>query len=202
MRAFGATVFDFMGATLTMLHKRPPAADDADNPARLGWGVPLPEFAPEFEVRFGVRLVEVYGSTDAGVPIYQPLDEPRRPGSCGRAIPPYDVRVFDEQDIEVPPGTVGELVVRPLEPSLMADGYYGMPEATIASRRNLLVPHRRPRAARRGRLVLLRRPAHGLDPPAGREHLRLRGRGGGEAASRTCSTPRRTAFRASSARTT
>ena len=137
VRAFGATVFDFMGATLTMLHKRLPAADDADNPARLGWGVPLPEFAPEFEARFGVRLVEAYGSTDAGVPIYQPLDQPRRPGSCGRAIPSYDVRVFDEDDVEVPPGVVGELVVRPLEPSLIADGYYGRPEATVESRRNL-----------------------------------------------------------------
>ena len=115
----------------------PSGADDADNPARLGWGVPLPEFAPEFEARFGVRLVEAYGSTDAGVPIYQPLDEPRRPGSCGRAIPSYDVRVFDEDDVEVAPGMVGELVVRPLEPSLMADGYYGRPEATIESRRNL-----------------------------------------------------------------
>jgi crotonobetaine/carnitine-CoA ligase len=137
VRASGATVFDFMGATLTMLHKRPPAPDDADNPARLGWGVPLPEFAPEFEARFGVRLVEAYGSTDVGVPIYQPVDEPRRPGSCGRAISPYDVRVFDEDDLEVPPDVVGELVVRPLEPSLIADGYYGRPEATIESRRNL-----------------------------------------------------------------
>jgi crotonobetaine/carnitine-CoA ligase len=137
VRTFGATVFDYMGATLTMLHKRPPAPDDADNPARLGWGVPLPEFAPEFEARFGVRLVEAYGSTDAGVPIYQPLDEPRRPGSCGRAIASYDVRVFDEDDVEVAPGVAGELVVRPLEPSLIADGYYGQPEATIQSRRNL-----------------------------------------------------------------
>jgi crotonobetaine/carnitine-CoA ligase len=137
VRAFGATVFDFMGATLTMLHKSPAAPDDADNPARLAWGVPLPEFAPEFESRFGLRLVEAYGSTDAGVPIYQPRDEPRRPGSCGRAIPSYDVRVFDEDDVEVPPGVVGELVVRPLEPSLIADGYYGRPDATIESRRNL-----------------------------------------------------------------
>jgi crotonobetaine/carnitine-CoA ligase len=137
VRTFGATVFDYMGATLTMLHKRPPAPDDADNPARLGWGVPLPEFAPEFEARFGVRLVEAYGSTDAGVPIYQPLDEPRRAGSCGRAIASYDARVFDEDDVEVAPGVVGELVVRPLEPSLIADGYYGRPEATNESRRNL-----------------------------------------------------------------
>jgi crotonobetaine/carnitine-CoA ligase len=129
VRAAGATVFDFMGATLTMLHKRPLREDDGDNPARLGWGVPVPEFADDFERRFGVQLVELYGSTDAGIPMYHPVDVPRRQGSCGRAIPQYDVRLFDD--------SVGELVIRPNEPSLMSDGYYGMPSATLESRRDL-----------------------------------------------------------------
>ncbi len=137
IRHAGATVFDFMGATLTMLHKRPPAPDDRDNPARLGWGVPVPEFGADFEQRFGVQLVELYGSTDAGIPMYHPIDEPRRQGSCGQVIAQYDVRLFDECDNEVALGDVGEIVVRPNEPSLMSDGYYGMPLATVESRRDL-----------------------------------------------------------------
>lgn len=137
IRRAGATVFDFMGATLTMLHKRPELPHDGDNPARLGWGVPVPEFASEFERRFGVQLVELYGSTDAGIPMYHPITEPRRQGSCGRAIPQYDVRLFDEWGEEVTVGDVGEIVVRPNEPSLMSDGYYGMPEASLESRRDL-----------------------------------------------------------------
>jgi crotonobetaine/carnitine-CoA ligase len=137
IRRAGATVFDFMGATLTMLHKRPRLADDGDNPARLGWGVPVPEFAEDFERRFGVHLVELYGSTDAGVPMYHPVDEPRRQGSCGRAIPEYDVRLFDESGVEVGPNEIGEIVVRPNEPSLMSDGYYGMPSTTMESRGDL-----------------------------------------------------------------
>ena len=137
VRRFGATVFDFMGATLTMLHKQPPSPDDADNLVRLGWGVPVPESADDFERRFGLHLVELYGSTDAGLPIYHPVDVPRRAGSCGTVIEAYDVRLFDEQGVEVPVGEVGEIVVRPNEPSLMADGYFGMPEATMRSRRNL-----------------------------------------------------------------
>jgi crotonobetaine/carnitine-CoA ligase len=137
VRRFGATVFDFMGATLTMLHKQPPGPEDGVNPVRLAWGVPVPEFADEFESRFGLQLVELYGSTDAGVPIYHPVDEPRRPRSCGKVIDAYDVRIVDEYGCEVPAGEVGELVVRPLEPSLISDGYLGMPEATLASRRNL-----------------------------------------------------------------
>jgi len=65
------------------------------------------------------------------------LGEPRRPGSCGRVIPQYDIAVVDDDDLEVSSGEVGELVVRPNEPALLADGYYGQPEATLASRRNL-----------------------------------------------------------------
>ena len=107
MRGFGATVFDFMGATLTMLHKVPARPDDIDNPVRLAWGVPVPEFAGEFEARFGLQLVELYGSTDVGVPIYHPVDEPRRAGSCGRAIASYDVQLFDESGVPVPVGTHG-----------------------------------------------------------------------------------------------
>jgi carnitine-CoA ligase len=137
IRRFGATVFDFMGATLTLLHKAPPSPDDADNPVRLAWGVPVPEFADTFEQRFGLRLVELYGSTDAGLPIYQPLNEPRRPGSCGRAIDSYNVQLFDEHDRPVASGAVGELVIRPNEPSIMSNGYFGMPDATVAAIRNL-----------------------------------------------------------------
>jgi crotonobetaine/carnitine-CoA ligase len=137
VRAFGATVFDFMGATLTMLHKVPAVPEDIDNPVRLAWGVPVPGFAAEFEARFGLKLAELYGSTDAGVPIYHPIDEPRRAGSCGRAIPSYEVRLFDEGGMPVPTGDIGEIVIRPNEPSLMSMGYYGMPEATVAANRDL-----------------------------------------------------------------
>ena len=137
IRHFGATVFDFMGATLAILHQQPIDPRHSDNPARLGWGVPVPDFAPEFEARFGVRLVELYGSTDAGVPIYTPLDEPVRPGSCGHPVDSYDVRLFDEEDHPVAVGEIGEIVVRPLEPALMMDGYLHMPHETLATMRNL-----------------------------------------------------------------
>lgn len=137
IRETGATVFDFMGATLTILHKQPTSPDDAKTSARLGWGVPLPEYAPEFESRFGIELVELYGSTDVGIPIYSPLGDGRRRGSCGLPIEPYEVRLVDEGDQEVPVGVVGEIVVRPREPSLMMDGYLGMAEETLGAMRNL-----------------------------------------------------------------
>jgi crotonobetaine/carnitine-CoA ligase len=136
IRTFEATVFDFMGATLTMLHKAPRRADDHDNPVRLAWGVPVPDWAPEFEERFGLRLVELYGSTDVGIPIYQPLDEPRVVGSCGKAIAPYEVRLVDDDGLDVPVGHAGEIAVRSREPGLITMGYHGMPEASAAARRD------------------------------------------------------------------
>ena len=137
VRAMGATVFDFMGATLTILHKRQSQVDDRAHSVRLGWGVPMPEFASSFEERFGVKLVEAYGSTDVGVPIYSDPSLPRRPGACGRPIPAYDVRLVDSSDVPVPVGEVGEIVVRPNEPGLINDGYLGMPVESLAARRNL-----------------------------------------------------------------
>jgi len=137
MRALQATVFDFMGATLTMLWKQPPGPCDREHHARLGWGVPLPEWAHEFEQRFGCRLVELYGATEVGAIIYTPLDAPRRAGSCGKAVSFVEVKLLDEQGFEVPAGQPGELVVRPGEPSVIMAGYYGMPEATLAAFRDL-----------------------------------------------------------------
>jgi crotonobetaine/carnitine-CoA ligase len=99
--------------------------------------VPLPVWAPEFEARFGCRLVELYGSTEVGAILYTPLDEPRRAGSCGKLRGPCEAKLLDEQGFEVPPGTPGELVVRPLEPSVVMDGYYGMPQESLAAFRDL-----------------------------------------------------------------
>lgn len=58
-------------------------------------------------------------------------------GSAGRVDSPYDVRVADEEGEEVPAGTVGELLVRPLLPWTAMQEYAGMPEATIRTFRNL-----------------------------------------------------------------
>lgn len=137
VRDYGATVFDFMGATLAILYKAEPRPDDADNPARLAWGVPVPEWVEDFEQRFGLRVVELYGSVEASIPITQPLHEPRVKGSCGRVTDGFEVRIHDEDDNPVAPNTPGEIVIRPLQPSVILDGYFRMPEATTEAFRNL-----------------------------------------------------------------
>ena len=168
VRNFGATVFDFMGATITMLYKQPPNDGDADNLVRLAWGVPLPGFAAQFEMRFDLRLTEVYGLTDAGVVMYEPLDEPqRRVGACGRPTEAFDVRLVDVDDLEVPLGEIGEIAIRPLEASIISERYHRMPTETLAVRGNLWL-HTGDRA---------RRDADGFFYFAGRQVEVIRRRG-------------------------
>ncbi|WP_433336641.1 AMP-binding protein [Spirillospora sp. CA-294931] len=135
VRRFDATVINFMGATLTILWKRPPSRD-RDHRVRLAWGVPMPEWKAGWEERFGVPLVEVYGLTDGGVVAYDPLGVPKRPGSCGRVIPEYEVAIGDPDGDLLPPGTTGEILIRPREPGLVMNGYRGMPEATAEAFRD------------------------------------------------------------------
>ncbi|NIY69278.1 AMP-binding protein [Streptomyces malaysiensis] len=130
VRSFDATVFNFMGATLTILWKQPPGAADRAHRVRLAWGVPMPDWKAEWEQRFGFPLFEVYGLTDGGVVAYDPLDTPGRPGSCGRIIPEYEVAVADGDGTPLPRGHTGEILIRPREPGTVMTEYYGMPDAT------------------------------------------------------------------------
>jgi acyl-CoA synthetase (AMP-forming)/AMP-acid ligase II len=59
-------------------------------------------------------LWEVYGSTELGVDtVLAPADQRRKPGSCGRAVPGTDIRLYDEEGREVTePGVPGEVYVR------------------------------------------------------------------------------------------
>jgi crotonobetaine/carnitine-CoA ligase len=135
VRTCEATVFNFMGATANILWKQPSTPRDREHRVRLGWGVPMPNCEPQWQARFGFPLVEVYGSTDAGLPAYQPLDQPRRAGSCGRVIPEYQVRIADEYGRAVPAGTVGEILIRSAEPGLLMTEYFDMPRQTRAALR-------------------------------------------------------------------
>lgn len=130
IRSYHATVFNFMGATANILWKQPPTSADRDHAVRLAWGVPMPACGPHWQDRFGFPLVEVYGLTDAGVPAYQPLDEPRRDGSCGRVIDEYDVSIRDAADNPVPPGRIGEITISSSEPGLVMNEYFAMSDAT------------------------------------------------------------------------
>jgi crotonobetaine/carnitine-CoA ligase len=50
--------------------------------------------------------------------------------------PDFDVRIVDDLDRELPPNTAGEVIVRPLRPDIMFQGYWRRPEETLRLMRN------------------------------------------------------------------
>lgn len=86
--------------------------------------------ADEFSRYSGATIVEGYGMSEASPVICTgPLDGSNRPGTVGMPLPDTDVRIVDAEtgQYSLPPGEVGELVVR--GPQVMI-GYWKNPEAT------------------------------------------------------------------------
>ncbi|MBW1738552.1 MAG: ATP-dependent acyl-CoA ligase [Deltaproteobacteria bacterium] len=134
---YKATHTNVMGSILVLLMKQKPKPDDANNTLKVVNSVPLIPESLEFEKRFGVKLIGMYGATETCICIVSPFDEETRPESCGKALPQYDCRIFDDNDMECPAGEKGEIVVRGRLPFIQMEGYYNMPEETLASFRNL-----------------------------------------------------------------
>jgi crotonobetaine/carnitine-CoA ligase len=132
-----ATLTSLLGAMVSMLLAQPARdTDRAHSVSRaLAPGTPVSVWE-EFGERFGVQLVEGYGSTETNYAIGAPLEH-QRPGWMGPAREGFEARVVDVDDGEVPPGTPGELVLRASEPYAFASGYFGNPEATVEAWRNL-----------------------------------------------------------------
>jgi crotonobetaine/carnitine-CoA ligase len=89
--------------------------------------------------RFDVAVTTGFGSTEIGGAIARVDVDGTDLACCGRpAEDPrgYDIRVVDELDREVPPGEVGELVVRTAMPWSITTGYFHDAEATAAAWRN------------------------------------------------------------------
>ncbi|AVK05724.1 ATP-dependent acyl-CoA ligase [Pseudomonas aeruginosa] len=89
--------------------------------------------------RFGTKLVggNGYGLTEACVITSLAAGEYAAPGSSGKRIPDFDVRIVDDNDQELPANTPGEIVLRPLRPDIMFQGYWNRPADTLKLMRNM-----------------------------------------------------------------
>ncbi len=77
-----------------------------------------------------------YGQTECGmmVTMCDLAEAMSRGNRCsGRPVPLVEVRIFSDDDVELPPGEVGEIVVR--GPRVMT-GYYNLPEVNAQTIRN------------------------------------------------------------------
>lgn len=131
------TAFNGMGEMLRILLKQPASDADAGNSVRMVVGAAAPaDLVEEFEQRFDLAVLDVYGLTETG-PVTAITWDQRRPGSCGVPVPWYDVRVVDDADREVAPGETGQIVVRPRRPHVMMERYWNNDAATLGALRNL-----------------------------------------------------------------
>ncbi|MGO9342775.1 MAG: AMP-binding protein [Acidimicrobiales bacterium] len=143
VRRYGATWFNYTGKPLAYLLATPEKPDDADNTLRLAYGNEgSPQVVESVSRRFGVEVVDVFGSTEGAIALDRSGNPPR--GSIGALRD--DVAIVDPEGNPVPvaefdsdgrlanaDACVGEIVntagVGPFE------GYYKNEEAMAATTR-------------------------------------------------------------------
>ncbi|MEV2215432.1 AMP-binding protein [Streptomyces sp. NPDC050997] len=142
VRRYRATYFTYVGRAVQYVLATEERPDDRDNPLRLGFGTEAGAVdAAAFERRFGVRLVEGYGSSEGGAAIQWRPGTPR--GAVGPATPGLVV-LHPETHTECPPAVldpagrllnggeaIGELVNRGPNPF---EGYWHNPAAEAERR--------------------------------------------------------------------
>jgi crotonobetaine/carnitine-CoA ligase len=122
-----ATVVYLLGAMVPMLLAQPPGQQDRAHRAWRGLSPATPAAAWElFRDRFGVTLVDGFGSTETNLVIGS-TPEDQRPGFIGTVRDGFSARVVDEDLTPVADGTPGELVVRSHQEHAFSTGYVDEP---------------------------------------------------------------------------
>ncbi len=140
VRACGATFANTVGRAIAHILATPPTEHDRDHSLRFVLG---PETSgpdkDEFTRRFGVPVIEGYGSSEGAIVLHPVPDA--RPGALGRAPRGTDIAVVDPATGEPcptarfdgqgrlanPDEAIGELVGRTEVPAF--EGYYNDPDA-------------------------------------------------------------------------
>jgi steroid-22-oyl-CoA synthetase len=147
VRRYGATIFNYVGKSLSYVLATPEQPDDADNPLVQGYGTEASwKDVASFERRFGCTLKEGYGMSEGGgISIRRTPETPD--GALGEALSDTILVVDPVSLQECPPArfdgsgrlangdeAIGEIVnTAGLE---KFEGYYANPEATAERVRN------------------------------------------------------------------
>jgi len=139
VRRYGVTYFNYVGRALAYVLATPPAADDADNTLRFGFGTDAsPRDISAFKARFGCPIVEGYGSSEGAISMSRVPGTPRQ--AMGKPPPGTDVVIVDDAGRPCPPAdidpegrlrnaaaAIGEIVSR--DGAARFEGYYANDEA-------------------------------------------------------------------------
>ncbi|XP_062999587.1 acyl-coenzyme A synthetase ACSM5, mitochondrial isoform X2 [Elgaria multicarinata webbii] len=101
-------------------------------------GEPLnPEVMERWKAQTGLDIYEGYGQTETVTICANVKGMKIKQGSLGKASPPYDVQIVDDQGNIQPPGVEGDVAIRikPKRPFCLFLQYIDNPEKTAASER-------------------------------------------------------------------
>jgi long-chain acyl-CoA synthetase len=122
------TIASMFGALAAMKNAGPEQLASLTHP--ISGGEPLsPKVAQGFQQRFGKRIYEGYGLTEASPVVTLNTPRVHRAGSVGRPLPGISVAAVDREGRELTPGLDGELVVRG---HCVMQGYLNQPQATAS----------------------------------------------------------------------
>lgn len=133
VRNYEATATSLVAMQVRTLLAQPPSEGDSNHQLRrVFYAINVTNHEKEeFERRFNVELINGYGLSEAMtiVTVAPTFGEKRWP-SIG--LPAFDrqVKIVDENGDEVPPNTVGEIVVSGIPGRTLMVGYFKDPEAT------------------------------------------------------------------------
>lgn len=136
VRSHRATVTSLVPALMRTVYAQPPDPGDQDHQLRVVFYAIncTDKEKADFESRFRVGLLNGYGLTEAmTIVCMAPIDGNRKWPSIGLPALDREVRIVDEHGTELPPGTVGELIVHGVPGRTIMKGYYKNPEATAAT---------------------------------------------------------------------
>lgn len=127
VREYRATVIQAVSMMLRTLMLQPEQPDDADNSIReVMYFLPISTAEKEaFEQRFGVRIMNSYGSTESVCWVITDYPSGKRKfPSIGRVGLGYQVKIVDDRGYEQPAGVVGEILVKGEPGRSIMKGYY------------------------------------------------------------------------------
>ncbi len=133
----GITWLTLQGSVSRILWDRESEAIEREHKLRITWGTPLLVDAEEWKARFGhpVLTEGLWGMSETGIALTSaPLGSKLRGGAVRST---HEIKVVNDADESMPNGESGEIVVRPREPGVIFDGYFGNDEATVKAWRHL-----------------------------------------------------------------
>ncbi|HWL12909.1 MAG TPA: AMP-binding protein, partial [Ureibacillus sp.] len=133
-KSLGGTVGSLFAAPIRMILAKDYDAADHENPIRLVmFAQSIAEHqVKEFEEKFDLKLLHMYGMTETvGIPLINPLNGVRKNQSIGRPSIGYEVKLIDENGVEVERGAVGQIAVKGVPGRTIMKQYFKNEEATM-----------------------------------------------------------------------